>query len=536
MAVVHFMYRTSHNVGMKLKPMARIIIPAAGMSILLLLLGGIAAWYLHRLQQKSSELLTASMAKVVAAEDLEVISHELRYQLRQYLATDDQDALVVIRNKHEEAHNCLTKAREGAETDCERELIGKIEQGYARLFDEFETISRDNHADENRQEVLTLFHDLAANEILQPAEEFCNITRQRMTEISQRNQLLADRMGMGLLLLGTCGAVAGLLAGYGIARGIHRSLAQLTIPVRDATGKLNEVVGPLILSSGESFEELKSSLQNMADHVGSVVQQLQKSQLAASRAQQLAAMGQLAAGLAHELRNPLTSMKMLVQPVEDGTEGVRLDNQDLTVLREEIDRLERTIQIFLDYARPPRLERRQVVLRDILWQTVGFVSRRAQQLGITIQTELPEQVVQVDADAGQIRQVFLNLLLNAMDTAPEGTAVTVRMSYEPADASDTGAGSTLATCSWMRVMVADRGPGLPAEMGERIFEPFVSTKETGTGLGLPICRRIVEDHGGEIWAENRDGGGAVFTIRLPVASTENLPPNYQEDTRSAFNL
>ena len=516
------------------RPIARVIVPAAGMSILLLLLGGVAAWYLHRLQQESSALLTASVAKVQAAEELEVISHELRYQLRQYRPADIERMPADVSELHQEANSWLAKAKQVTDTEREKELIGKMERGYSRLFNEFDKLARASHPGEFRQEVFDSIHDMAATEILQPAHEFRSLTRQRITEAGQRNQALADRMGMGLLLLGMCGAVAGLLAGYGIARGIHRSLAQLTIPVRDVTGKLNEVIGPVTVSSGETFEELESTLQSMADRVGTVVQQLQESQLAAVRAQQLAAMGQLAAGLAHELRNPLTSMKMLVQPAEDETEGVRLDARDLNILREEIDRLEQTIQTFLDYARPPTLEKRPVVMRDILWQTVDFFARRAQQLGITIEPELPEEVVQVEADAGQIRQVLLNLLLNAMDAAPEGTEVTVRMSYESAVELEDQADAAQEVPAWMEVAVADRGPGLPGEIGERIFEPFVSTKDAGTGLGLPICKRIVEEHGGEIWAENRDGGGAVFTIRLPVATDENSAPVHGNGTPSTL--
>jgi signal transduction histidine kinase len=236
-------------------------------------------------------------------------------------------------------------------------------------------------------------------------------------------------------------------------------------------------------------------------------------------------MGQLAAGLAHELRNPLTSMKMLVQPGQDETEGVQLDARDVSVLQEEIDRLERTIQTFLNYARPPKLEKRRVVLQDILRQTVDFVSGRARQIGIAIRLELPEQVVEVDADAGQIRQVLLNLLLNAMDAAPEGTAVAVRMSCETADDAVFRSESAGDACDWLEVAVTDQGPGLPNELGDRIFEPFVSTKDAGTGLGLPICKRIVEEHGGEIWAENREGGGAVFSFHLPVTSHDKTGPD-----------
>jgi signal transduction histidine kinase len=133
--------------------------------------------------------------------------------------------------------------------------------------------------------------------------------------------------------------------------------------------------------------------------------------------------------------------------------------------------------------------------------------------------------VEVEADAGQIRQVLLNLLLNAMDAAPQGTEVAVRLAYEPAGASPARADGVPAGRAWLRVAVADRGPGLPAEIGDRIFEPFVSTKDAGTGLGLPICKRILEEHGGGMWAENRDGGGAVFSFRLPVTPHNQPAPD-----------
>jgi two-component system sensor histidine kinase HydH len=501
------------------KPMARVIIPTAVMSILLLLVGGVAAWYLHQLQQDSVELLVASVAKVEAAEELEVISHEFRYQLRQYDADEVGSTPDAIANLWEKAHSWLSRAREMADSDQERDLIRKMEQGYTTLFEEFSRLREASHDEGSREHVFNAMHDMAADEILEPAQAFRDLTRQHISQASRRNQALADRMGLGLLLLGACGAVAGLLTGYGIARGIDRSLAQLTIPIRNATGKLDEVVGPLTVSSGDTFEDLESALQGMANQVGTVVQQLQESQMATIRAQQLAAMGQLAAGLAHELRNPLTSMKMLVQPSETESDEIPLDARDLGILREEIDRLESTIRTFLDYARPPRLEKRSLFMRDILRQTVEFFSRRAKQRGVTIDLEVLDQPILVDADAGQIRQVLLNLLLNALDAAPEGTAITVCLSHEFVDRQPDYGGSSSCPSGWTLISVADRGAGLPDGMAERIFEPFVSLKEGGTGLGLPICKRIVEDHGGTISSQAREGGGAVFTIRLPIAAT-----------------
>ena len=498
----------------------RILVPTAGMSILLLLLGGVAAWYLHGLQRTSSQLLLDSIAKVEAAEELEVISHELCYQLALYQSAQGSESLTKAHGLHDAANEWLAKATALADSDQELELIRKIDKGHQSLFEAFDSFVQDTGPSNKKAASLGELHEMASDGVLKPAQELLRQTRQEMLQASERNQTLADRMGMGLLLLGSCGAVAGLLAGYGIARGIHRSLAQLTVPVRDATGRLNEVVGPVIVSEGESFEELETSLQGMANRIGEVVRRLQESQLAATRAQQLAAMGQLAAGLAHELRNPLTSMKMLVQPGEDSSEAVHLDTQDLAVLRQEIDRLEKTIQVFLDYARPPTLQKRPIVLREILAQTVEFVTPRARQLGIKVNIDMPEEVVWIEADVGQIRQVLLNLLLNALEISSEGDTILARLSCEPEDRLHRNSTQTLPDMAWLTLEVLDEGPGLPADLGDHIFEPFVSTKDAGTGLGLPICRRIVEEHGGELCAQDRQGGGAAFLVRLPVPNSE----------------
>jgi signal transduction histidine kinase len=178
------------------------------------------------------------------------------------------------------------------------------------------------------------------------------------------------------------------------------------------------------------------------------------------------------------------------------------------VLEEEITRLERLTRTFFDFARPPQLEKRTFDLRCILEQAVGLVSGRAGQQGVAIACRLPDAPAPVHADMGQVRQVVLNLLLNALDALPNGGTVTVSLSSTAPAGEGAGRG-------WLTVAVADSGAGLPAELGEHIFEPFVSTKETGLGLGLSICKRIVEAHGGAIMAANRPEGGAEFRVRLP---------------------
>ncbi len=287
-----------------------------------------------------------------------------------------------------------------------------------------------------------------------------------------RNQVLADRLGLALLVLGMGGAVAGMLSGIAVARRTHRRLLD--------------------------------------------------SERAAARGQQLATLGRVAAALAHELRNPLTSMRIVTQSAVNSDGHVTIDAEDFAILAQEIERLDNAIQTFLDYARPPRPEIRPCIVQTLVRQTMSLIERRAAQIGVELREDISSEPIEIAADPGQIKQVILNILLNALDASPDGGTVTVRSRIASLCHGPAPGGLSSRCPRMVQIEIADAGVGLPAELGERVFEAFVSTKETGTGLGLAICRRIVDDHGGELTARNAPGGGAVFTIHLPQIQKVSL--------------
>jgi signal transduction histidine kinase len=239
-------------------------------------------------------------------------------------------------------------------------------------------------------------------------------------------------------------------------------------------------------------------------------QQIEQSDRAATRSVQLAAVGQLAAGLAHELRNPLTAMRMLVEAGREQMDsGDGLDRRDLEVLDEEIARLEKLVASFLDFARPPRLEEIAIDARILVEQTLHIVSGQARQRGVTMDWQRPAETIMAEADPVQMRQVLLNLMLNAIEAVGECGKVTVELGGEvKPDFKRTQLKDIV-------IHVSDNGPGVSDEMKEKIFEPFVSSKDTGMGLGLAVSRRIVEAHGGTLVVADNPPGGARFTICLP---------------------
>ncbi len=499
----------------------RMIGPTLAVGAILLLVGGVSAWYLHRLQRQSSQLLVESVTKVRAAEELELIAHELRSDLQQFLLTGSPESLQSVSSLQHKAGDWIAQAQLLADSREEAELVSQIKQGYDHFFRQFDPLLHDDQPLQ-RREMLDLLQQVATQRIEAPASRYRTLNQLQMSEASRRNQMIADRMGMGLLLLGVCGAVAGMLAGSVIARSLHRALVQLSVPIRDVTGKLKQVVGPVTVSSSEDLPGMEAALQAMSERVGRVLEQLRESELAAARSERLAALGQLAAGLAHELRNPLTAIKLLIQSAAEQGASASLDSRDLAVLEEEIDRLDHTLQTFLDYARPPKSEKCPVVVHEILQQTVEFVSPQATQRGVHIECELPDEVVVIDADPGQIRQVLLNLLLNAFDASPEGGTVRVRLARRASPVPHCGKSPSE---QWIKLDVADSGKGIPPGFEQRVFEPFFSTKDAGSGLGLPICRRIVEEHGGTISVEDLPRGGALFSICLPVGAPRPQPDN-----------
>jgi signal transduction histidine kinase len=272
------------------------------------------------------------------------------------------------------------------------------------------------------------------------------------------------------------------------------------VQIQDAAGKLKPVVPEIVLRTDGEFGTLHDEIESLTKRIEFVVQELHAREREVARAEQLAAVGQLAAGVGHEIRNPLTSIKMLVQAAIEDPDQSQLTLEDLKVIEGEIRRMERSLKTFLEFARPPKPERRPVDVMEIIGAVVGLVRGRAEKQRVTTRVEGPTGPVMLTADPGQLHQVLVNIILNSLDSMPGGGTVNLKVQATPQEVS---------------VEITDSGPGIPRDVMSRLFQPFVSTKETGLGLGLVISRRIIEEHGGTIEAANAIGGGATFQIRLP---------------------
>lgn len=222
-----------------------------------------------------------------------------------------------------------------------------------------------------------------------------------------------------------------------------------------------------------------------------------------SRADRLATLGELMAGVAHEIRNPLTSIKGFLQYFQSaGTEEERATY--LPMLMREVDRMNRIIETLLYFSRPNQGKAVPTDLAKVLQDTMILVQSQAKSHGIVFDTFIEERMPLVNIDGEQFKQVFLNLLINSLQAMDHEGTIRISAHY-------------LRDSDEVEILFADTGPGIPAAIREKVFDPFFTTKQTGTGLGLAVVQRIVAARGGHIRIEDNPAGGAVIRVIIPRA-------------------
>ncbi|MCG3130115.1 MAG: Globin-coupled histidine kinase [Phycisphaerae bacterium] len=225
------------------------------------------------------------------------------------------------------------------------------------------------------------------------------------------------------------------------------------------------------------------------------------------RAEKLAELGQLAASLAHEIKNPLAGISGAIQVIGDHMPDNDPHRPIVVEILRQIDRLDSTVKDLLQYARPRPLHLREVSLGAVVNRVMTLVREEPAISGRRLAFRAPDHDVNIVADDGQIEQVVLNLVLNAAHASRNGQAISLHI--------DEGADR-------VRLRVEDQGKGMTADVLARALEPFFTTKARGTGLGLSICRRIVEEHGGELHLHSEAGRGTTAVVELPRGGPERI--------------
>lgn len=446
-------------------------------------------------QQAVASLLRDNIATRRAAVELE--------ECLQDLLTLERHDVEAVASLHERVQKHLEEVRTLADELDEQVQYQQIAQGFAEYLRQWQSMPP--VTDPEHRAVFETVRHFLEHQVLRPSIAFREAAGQRLEQATQHHESMLRRLAWGMAGIGLLGGGAGLILGYGVARGVSRTIRRLQVQLRDATGKLDpHQAAEIVLTEEAAFGSLHQQLDQLTERIEQMVERLRQREHEVLRAEQLAAVGQLAAGVGHELRNPLTSIKMLVQTGLEN--GGSLAAEDLIVMEDAIRRMERALQTFLDFARPPKLERQATDICRLLPTALQLIRGRAAKQHVELRWEAPTESIPAIVDAEQVQQVLINLLLNALDAMPHGGRLTLRLQADP---------------QHVLLEIEDTGPGIPPEHMPRLFEPFFSTKTTGLGLGLVICRRIVEDHGGTLEIANRPEGGVRCRVILPRSDTES---------------
>jgi two-component system, NtrC family, sensor histidine kinase HydH len=474
--------------------------PTILLSLLLLALCSVAAVVLYKQQATSADILDENVSSTQVANDLKNTLADLVLLLR--------DGKEQVEPLHQKIRKQLAEARAMADKEDESNLVSALELCLDRYFVLWNARSDRNFQEYGKSARACLL--ILETEAVPRCRELQSYNAEQIRKSEYAHRKTVNGVIIGLLGLGVLGALAGLLFGYGVARQLRHSIYHLRVRVQDAASMLGKDLPAVALDEDASLHQIQQQMQTVVRDIEQVVQKLQQREREILRAEQLAALGQLAAGMAHEIRNPLTSIKLLVQTLREDVEAQTLNGEgqeraeDLEVIELEIRRMERCLQLFLDFARPPKPDCKPLDLAVPVDWTLALITGRARKQRVKIEFKRPPGPMMVAADAEQLQQLLVNLALNALDAMPHGGTLSMNLRQLPN--------------SVVELRVCDTGPGIAAKVLPTLFQPFVSTKDTGLGLGLVTSRRIAETHQGTLEADNLSHSGACFTLRLPGLS------------------
>lgn len=485
----------------------KVVVCVVGVLVLAVLsstVGLLSTWHTWELLNRTFQ---GSLTAIVAAEELDIAVLEQRGFVSAYLL-DNANPLWLDRLQARKSNfdQWLATAQAISQTAQERQILVELEAVYREY-------------DAKRDRVVQLFDQGERRAAERLLLDDVHVLYERAYDLCEQF-ILANRQTVDDALVGVhrqvrwvitavvCSVLLTIGLGMALLWVFFRGVVQ---PVRTLVAEAQEMSGDGPTEGrGLPTDELRAVgiyLRHLMTDVADARSTLERSRRELKAAEQLAAVGKLAASVAHEIRNPLTAMKMWLYSIQKEVDGDEALNRKFEIVSSEIKRLEKVVREFLEFSRPqePRLGAES--LGALVDQTVELMQPRLAGPGVRIVQGPKRDLPLIWADRELLKQVLLNLLANSVDAVGEGGEIQVTSTCE-----------STAGGSFVVVRIRDTGSGMSEEVRHRIFEPFFTTKRSdGTGLGLAISARIMAQHRGRLTLESTGPGGTTFAIHIPAA-------------------
>ena len=485
--------------GIGLRP--RIYLRVAGLMLITLGGGGVMIWYTYQIQGLLSSLIETDVASLQAVEDLESALLNQKGFVSYYFMDGDRKWLVQMEKYRQAFSERLVKAQETAFVSGDREALKKIEADYNQYVTSKDQVIRLYDAGQREegaglhQQARELFFELLA------------LTEAYKTSLEERILLKRDQSSIEARRLRMIAASAVSVSGLFFLLLAFVLVSNVLGPIRRLAHETERAWTP-----GEPADEVQTlsrRVRGLIEDKNTTETELERSRERLLQSEKMALVGKLAAEVAHTIRNPMTSIKMRLFSLERTLQLSLAQKEDLDVISQEMRHLDNVVKNFLEFSRPPKLRMQSCNVSDIVDLSLQLLQKRFEFQGVQVERRrgwLPH----VYADPEAIKEVLVNLMINACDAMKDGGQITI--------SEEDGVSEHMGHAVLVRV--SDTGHGIPMHLWEKVWEPFFSTKEDGTGLGLPIALRIVEEHGGRLELRPPESQGATFIMTLPVHTEE----------------
>ncbi|UCD78078.1 MAG: MCP four helix bundle domain-containing protein [Desulfobacterales bacterium] len=477
---------------------ARIYLILAALVFITLAGGFVTVWYSYKMERLLTTITEKEIAAFQTAEALEIALANQKGFLSYYFIEGDADWLRKLGEYRQIFKERLYDALSLAGSEDEEKVLKQIKTEYARYIDIKDRVIG-LYQKGDREEGVRL-HRQARDiffSVLELCQEFKDIHEHKIIKAKSDSQAEAGKLRIIVAAAVLIGVLLAVLLAFVLGH-------QILSPVRRLTAEAEGTGSP-----GKAENEvsaLSRSVRGLLLNVDRAQSELQKSRESLLQAEKLALVGKLAAGMAHSIRNPFTSVKMRLFSLSRSLEFTNTQKEDFDVIAEEIRRIDTIVQNFLEFSRPPKLIMQSISPSVVVDQAIQLLEHRLKSYDVSVSIERLQSLPEIDADPEQLKEVLVNLVVNACEAMERGGSIVIREEEVPNPSN-----GRMAV-----IRVSDNGPGIADSIRDKVLQPFFTTKEEGTGLGLSIAARIVAEHGGQIDIESNRDGGATFIVVLPI--------------------
>ena len=478
--------------------------------VMITMAGGIVTvWYTYQMEHLLTAVTVKDLAAFQTAEALVVALANQKGFVSYYFIEGDPEWLRQLGEYRQVFKELLNSALQLAETEPEKNAISRIKDQYSRYIAVKDRVI--GFYQEGRREAGTVLHRQARDlffTVLELCEKYKDIHKERIVQAKSASQDQAARLrfiaATAVSISFLLGVLLAFVLGYQILSPVRRLTAEA-----GRKGNTN--------TAGDEVKALSLSVRGLIQNVDQTQSELEKSRESLLQAEKMAMVGKLAAGMAHSIRNPFTSIKMRLFSLNRSLKLTDTQKEDFDVISEEIRHIDTIVQNFLEFSRPPKLKIQSISPSIVVDQAVQLLKHRLKSYDVEVAIEREANLPEIDADPEQLKEVLVNLVVNACEAMEKGGSIVIREQESMALSRD-----RIAV-----IRVSDNGPGIPESIRDKVLLPFFTTKEEGTGLGLSIAVRIIAEHLGWIDIESNQDEGTSFIISLPLKEpTDEHDPNY----------